>query len=70
MSSIVCLVHPKYDGGEAPDLSCRACCKIYVDNIVANQTAIRESKSFDTNKWLEEKTKRQNNDQKNIGFFI
>lgn len=58
MENVVCMRHPRYDRNSSPDLSCKVCCRHYVDNILARQAAIRESKNFDTYKWLEEKTRR------------
>lgn len=58
MENVVCMRHPRYDRNSAPDLSCKVCCRHYVDHILARQNALRESKNFDTYKWLEEKTRR------------
>ena len=33
MRKVVCLVHREYDGSSIPPVSCKNCCKIYVDNL-------------------------------------
>ncbi len=37
MKNLVCIRHSTYDGQGAPDLSCKMCCKIYVDTIRLSQ---------------------------------
>ena len=36
-NNIVCLKHPKYEGGHDPDLSCRTCCIIFMGRVKAEQ---------------------------------
>jgi hypothetical protein len=43
MANLTCIKHSKYDGLGAPDLSCKMCCKIYVDAIRLSQTVQIES---------------------------
>ncbi len=33
MSKLICLSHPKYDGHDAPVLSCKTCCGIFIGQI-------------------------------------
>ncbi len=60
-NNVVCLRHPQYKKENPPDLSCKVCCRKYVDNILEKQATLRENKGFNAYKWLEEKTKRQDN---------
>ncbi len=30
MESVICFVHPEYDGIEAPDLKCKNCCAKFI----------------------------------------
>ena len=43
MSNIVCLKHRKYTGEGSPDLSCKACCSMYVARIRRDQADLLES---------------------------
>jgi hypothetical protein len=52
MSRLVCLRHPKYLGTDAPILSCKACCAIFVDAI---RRAREQAGISDTYQWLEQK---------------
>lgn len=54
--NVFCIRHPKYVVANAPDLSCKVCCRRYVDHVVDKQKALRDGKEFDTYKWLESKT--------------
>lgn len=33
MNKVICLRHPKYNGKSSPDLRCKSCCSIFVNNI-------------------------------------
>jgi hypothetical protein len=33
MSKLICLAHPKYNGQDAPALSCKTCCGIFITQI-------------------------------------
>lgn len=59
MTQVICFRHPRFDPADAPDLSCRTCCQAYVDRIIENRKALQEQKKFNTEKWLEEKSRRQ-----------
>ncbi|MGE0173808.1 MAG: hypothetical protein AB7T49_13510 [Oligoflexales bacterium] len=54
--NVVCMRHPKYTPNLAPNLSCKVCCKQYVDYVVERQNEIKKSKEFDAAKWMERKT--------------
>ena len=53
-TNLVCFRHPDYDGKERPQLSCKACCSIFVhalkERVHSGQTA-----EVDTKKWIDEK---------------
>jgi len=59
MTNVVCIRHPKYNAdNQAPDLSCKMCCRSYVDRILQKQASQR----FDAEKWLERKLNGQQKD--------
>ena len=37
MSDLICIRHPRYEGGHAPDLSCKTCCSIFIERIKTEQ---------------------------------
>ena len=39
---IVCIQHPRYNPQNPPDLCCKQCCKLYVNQVHENQRKIRE----------------------------
>ncbi len=41
--SLICIKHPKYDGIEAPDLSCKACCAKYIAQVTASQALAKKA---------------------------
>lgn len=49
---MICIKHPKYTGESKVDLSCKACCTIYVQRI----KSINDKRTEDVVKWLEQKT--------------
>jgi len=53
MARLVCLTHRDYDGKDAPQLTCKNCCSIYISEIKKLQV----SKSVDTQYWVESKIK-------------
>lgn len=38
MLNLACFRHRKYDGTQPPVLSCKTCCKMYIDTIREEQT--------------------------------
>jgi hypothetical protein len=44
MKNLVCLRHPEYNGKNAPNLSCRNCCSIYVEAV---KDEIKSSKTIE-----------------------
>jgi hypothetical protein len=40
--NIVCLRHPRYDGVDSPDLSCKTCCSKFVAKIREDQKNLFE----------------------------
>jgi hypothetical protein len=37
MARVLCFRHPQYTGQTSPDLSCRACCSIFIEAIKAER---------------------------------
>ena len=33
MSNLVCLTHPEYQAADAPELTCRNCCRIFISRV-------------------------------------
>lgn len=54
MASLVCFSHPQYKGVEAPVLSCKSCCAIFVA-AVKQQAESAAVKGKDVNQWFREK---------------
>ena len=51
MESVTCIRHRRYKGIEAPDLSCKMCCEIYISRI---KTAHKDPESkFNVYNWLD-----------------
>ncbi len=55
MKNVFCLRHPKYDGKGNPDLRCKVCCSLFVDQIKTNQSKRAENVAA----WLEGKSQRE-----------
>lgn len=53
--NLICFKHPGYSGNSAPVLSCNTCCKIFVDEIKAQNT--RSTSDFKPAEWLRQKSK-------------
>jgi hypothetical protein len=58
MGRIYCLFHKDYTGEQAPHLSCKTCCHIYISKIKSEQTE-KVVNRFDTYKWVAEKSQNQ-----------
>lgn len=56
MNQIVCLYHPRYRGINAPKLSCKTCCKIYVDRVKNHQAQLKKRRGEDAYGSTDEKT--------------
>ena len=46
LGQIVCFRHGKYDGKSPPDLTCKVCCKTFIDTVAANQKKIQKEKGL------------------------
>lgn len=55
MQNVVCFKHPTYDGSSSPQLSCKACCGIFLTEIRRQNAAA--SATLDPMHWLEEKAR-------------
>lgn len=60
MENVFCFKHPKYDKKSAPDLSCKTCCRHYVDFIVQRQKELKAAAAFDTQEFAQEQAVRKN----------
>ena len=56
MIKIACIKHRTYSGKSAPDLSCKTCCHIYVENLKV-QAGVGQPNGFDSYKWVTSKTR-------------
>lgn len=68
-TNVVCIRHPKYKAAhQAPDLSCKVCCRQYVNTILQRQAELCKGE-FDTYKWLGSKTngRQEDNNSPNPG---
>ncbi len=54
MNNVVCLRHPHYDTRTPPELSCKTCCSMYIQEIKRNQAAKR-SQETTASQWLSDK---------------
>lgn len=57
MGRVYCLFHKDYQGQQAPHLSCKTCCHIYIDKIKSEQPD-KTLNHFETYKWVAEKTQK------------
>jgi len=55
MATIVCIKHPEYDGGNAPVLSCKTCCSLFLAELKNRQAS--EHGTTDPQRWLEDKAR-------------
>ena len=58
MLNLVCFRHREYNGSEPPVLSCKTCCKIYIDSIRNEQK--------NTNQMIEEKRKKYKDKNRDV----
>lgn len=66
MSSVVCFRHPRYNGIDAPNLSCQTCCSIYIDNVIERRKEGRLRQEMDYYDWLHEKASEESTNRDNI----
>ena len=69
MAKVFCFKHPQYDGSEAPVLSCKTCCGIFVA-VVKEQAQKMTAPTSDLNmsEWFDSKRKQASATGKQNGW--